>query len=633
MPRRSLIIICCLLLCCTAFSQTRRRARHFYNAAEKNWSGWHKSTAYRKMSKAIRKEPHAPNAYSQLGEWYFRQHLYGKAAQTFRDASLKCPNGGRYFALPLARSLAYAEMPDSALRLVNRYGGGKDTASWNQLRRQCYFMQSAFRNMHSYWPVSISPRINSRYAELFPSQTTDSATIYFTRRLNNIDEDFYAAHADTCGEWLRPFNMGTTLNTSAHEGAQCLSADGHYLFFSRDDNRANDGWAGGGYDLFMAYRIGIDSEWSVPRPFGGTINTPAYEGMPSLSPDNRELYFVSDRPGGYGGLDIWISRFENSLWQLPVNAGPLINTPGDETAPFICLDNKTLFFTSNGHVGMGGTDLFMAHRRTDSTFSPAENLGYPINTEYNEQSECVSTDGRTLYFGSDRQGPAGNYDIYRCELGALARPDPVSFLSGYVYDSISRERLNFAAIYLIDARRGDTIYTFFSNRGDGSYLIPVFANRQYAMHVIHVGYTNVQDTFSFDKPYIYTPFAHNTAMLREDYKEPIHDSLLAVIHFDINKVELTQADISAITKGIDPFLLDHDYVLYVNGYTDNTGTPMINEELSTKRAQQVAKYLVGMGVDEMSVIAKGWGEANTIAPNDTEEGQRQNRRVEVRLRR
>lgn len=634
MARRLLLIFVAVFVCVASPAQTKKRARKLLNVANENWATWHKTTAFRKLNKAVKKDTHAPELYAQLGEWYFRQHKYQEAARTFRLASEKCPNGKKAFALPLARSLVYSEMPDSALRVMNRYATpGKDSAAWAALQQQCDFMRFAFRNMHPTWPVTLGRRINSKYPELFPTQTTDSATLYFTRRVNNEDEDFYVAHADTCGEWLRPYNIGLPLNTSAYEGAQCISADGHYLFFSRSDNRSDNGWAEGGTDLFMAYRIDVDSDWSVPRPFGATINTPAYEGMPCLSPDNRELYFVSDRPGGYGGLDIWVSRFENSLWQLPVNAGPNINTAGDETAPFIALDNKTFLFTSNGHPGMGGTDLFISKRLNDTAFARAENMGYPINTVYNEQSEWMSTDGKRLFFASDRQGPAGNYDIYQQELDIALQPDPVSFFSGYIYDSLTQERLNFAAIFLIDAVYGDTIYTFQSNRGDGSFLMPVFMKKKYAMHSMHVGYTTVQDTFTFDKPYTYQAYRHNVAMLPENYKEPIHDSLLATVHFDVNRVELTQADMDAVTKGIDPFLLENGYVIYVNGYTDNTGTPMLNEELSNKRANQVAKILVNLGVNEGVITAKGWGEANPIAPNDTEENQRKNRRVEVRLRR
>lgn len=634
MPRKLLLFVIAIVVCVATTAQTKKRARKLLSVANENWSEWYKTTAYKKLSKAIKKDPHSPELYAQLGGWYFQQHRFSDAARTYRDGFTNCPKGARYFALPLARSLVYNEMPDSALRIINAYAPpGADTMEWGKLRRQCDFVKFAFRNMHSTWPVGLGHRINSKYPELFPAQTTDSSVLYFTRRLNNVDEDFYVVNADSCGEWLKPYNMGKPLNTSAYEGSQCISADGHYLFFSRSDNRSDNGWAEGGNDLFMAYRVAADSAWSVPRPFGATINTPAYEGMPCLSPDNRELYFVSDRPGGYGGLDIWVSRFENSLWQLPVNAGPMINTAGDETAPFIALDNKTFLFTSNGHDGMGGTDLYISRRINDSTFVKAENMGYPINTAHNEQSEWISSDGKRLFFASDRQGPAGNYDIYQAELDMHMQPAPVSFFSGYIYDSLTHERLNFAAIFLIDARNGDTIYTFQSNRGDGSFLMPVFMNKKYAMHTMHVTYSNVQDTFSFDKPYTYTPYVHNVAMLPENYKEPIHDSLLAVVHFDVNRVELSKTDMDAITKGIDPFLLEDGYMIYINGYTDNTGTPMLNEELSNKRANQVGKILMALGVSEAAIVAHGWGEANPIAPNDTEENQRKNRRVEVRLRR
>ena len=629
------MFLCCLLLGTVASGQQiHGRARHLYNSAERKWSGWHKHAAYRKMAKAIHKAPHSAVAYGQLGEWYFLQHKFKEAAQVYRSASEKCRNGGRLFAKPFARSLIYAGMPDSALTIIAQFAMKKDSAFWKPLKEQAEFVKLAYVRMSGRWPSNLGPRINSGYAELFPSMTVDTQTLYFTRRVNNMDEDFYIAHADSCGEWLRADDMGAPPNTSANEAAQFISADGHYLFFSRSDNRSENGWAEGGYDLFTAYRVRNDTDdWTVPQPFGGTINTPAYEGMPSLSPDNRQLYFVSDREGGYGGLDIWISRFENNLWQIPVNAGPGVNTAGNETAPFIALDNKTLFFTSDGHTGMGGTDLYVSRKINDSTFGKAINLGYPINTAYNEQSEWVIGGGHRMIFSSDREGPAGNYDLFETDIPGLLQPAQVSLLKGYIYDSIERQRLNFAVIYMINARRGDTIYHFQSNRGDASYLIPLAMDTLYAMHTTRIGYTEVRDTFAFDKPYPTQPMVHNVAMLPFDYVSPINDSLIATIHFDINKVELTDSDNLVLARAIDPFLLDKNILVYVNGYTDNTGTPMINEELSTKRALTVAKALTNMGVEELSVIAKGWGEANTIASNETEEGQKRNRRVEIILKR
>ena len=633
MRLRISFLLCCLVLCCAVFGQ-RKRAQHFYNAAQRSWSYREKYDAYGKMQKAIKKDPKSPVAYGQLGEWYFLQHKFQEAASVYRDASAKCKNGGKLFAKPFAKSLVYSGMPDSALIIIEQYTNAKDLRYWSKLKEQARFVKQAYVRMNGNHPSNLGKRINSGYAELFPSMTVDTTTLYFTRRVKNMDEDFFVAHADTCGEWLRADNMGSLPNTESNESAQFISADGHYLFFSRSDNRSENGWAEGGYDLYTAYRVRVDTEeWTTPQPFGGTINTPAYEGMPSLSPDNRQLYFVSDRPGGYGGLDIWISKFENNLWQVPVNAGPKINTDGNETAPFIALDNKTIFFTSDGHPGMGGTDIFMSRRVNDSTFEEAQNLGYPINSACNEQSEWVVGGGHRMIYSSDREGPTGNYDLFETTLPDQLQPAVISFLKGKIYDSISRQGLSFAVIYIVNADRGDTIYQFQSNRGDASYLVPLSMNTRYAMHVNRIGYTDVSDTFTIDKRYLKEPMVHNVAMLPYDYLAPINDSLIAMVHFDINKVELTDSDNVLIGKAIEPFLLDKSIMVYVNGYTDNTGTPMINEELSTKRAYMVAKALTNLGIEELSVIAKGWGEANTIASNETEEGQKRNRRVEIIIRR
>ncbi len=624
-----------MLLCSGAVqAQHARKANKFYKSALKNWSHYHRQVAYKKMSRSITKAPKSPAGYSQLGEWYFEQHHFGEAVKVFAEASVKCPNGGKLFAKPLARSLLYAGMADSGLQVIARYANNKDTAGWNALRRQALFIKKAMLNSQAQLPASLGPYINGKYPDVFPSLSADSTTLYFTRRVKNMDEDFYVAHYDTsCKEWLAGENMGAPPNTIDNESAQFISADGHYLFFCRSDNRSENGWAEGGYDLFMAYRIAYDSNWTIPQFFGGTINTPDYEGMPSLSPDNRELYFVSDRAGGYGGLDIWVSKFEDNLWQLPVNAGPGINTAGDETAPYICYDNKTLFFTSNGRPGMGGTDIYESRRINDTTWATAVNLGYPINTACDEESEWIVTDGTKMIFGSDRQGPAGNFDLYETKLPEGLTPDPVGYLKGIVFDSISKAKLNSATIYLMNAKTGDTIYQFRSNRGDASFLIPVSTKIPYAMHTTMIGYTEVMDTFAFDKQHPEAQLERNVSMLPSDYVKPIFDSLIAVIHFDINKVELTDSDNVLLGRAIEPFLLDKGLTIYVNGFTDNTGTPMLNDELSTKRANMVSHALTAIGIEELSIIAKGWGEAKMIAPNDTEENQRKNRRVEIRLRR
>jgi outer membrane protein OmpA-like peptidoglycan-associated protein len=631
--RSGLFLFLYCVIASHAQAQTSAKGNRLYIHAIYYNSVKNGEKACKKLEKLIRKKPATSFAYSELGQWYFEAHKFGQAAEVFRKASVNCKNGAKQFAKPYARSLLYAGKPDLALQVIRAYATAKDSAEWNKMRAQAYFIKQALGQPVAHWPARLGGRINSSSPELYPSIAADTQSLYFTRRTNNMDDDLFSAAHDSCGEWLRPDNLGIPPNSPDQEYAQFVSVDGHYLFFTRCENRSIDGWAEGGCDLFMAWRVANDSEWTIAQPFGGTINTTYYEGMPSLSPDNRLLFFVSDRPGGYGGYDIWISRFEDGLWQMPVNAGPSINTPGNETAPSINADNRTLYFTSDGWPGMGGTDIFVSRKIDDTSWGAAMNLGYPINTAFDEKSECVAMDGKKMYFASDRDGPAGNYDLYETAIPAMSMPIPVSYLTGYVYDSLTKERLNYAAVYIRNVKTGETIYQFHSNRGDGSYLIALHLGNTYAIHTDRMGYTSVDDTLVFDKQYVQQPLAYNISMLPSGYLKPINDTIIATLHFDVNRIELTEPEKKEIHDAIIPWLDEKGIVVYVNGYTDNTGTPMINEELSFNRANMVAKELESLGIDHSVIDAKGWGEAKMIAPNDNEEGQRTNRRVEIIIKR
>jgi outer membrane protein OmpA-like peptidoglycan-associated protein len=631
----------CFCLCFVAVAQSQKKAERVQKKADRYFAEAlqlkaNKKTdeACKKMVVAISYDPTSPDGYSQLGQWYFDAHKFTDAVQTFRNASSHCKNGPKRFAKSLAKSCIYAGMPDEALGLIGKYRTDKDSAEWNGMSRQASFIKQAIAQQSTSWPVNLGVRVNTEYPELFPSMAVDTQTLYFTRRVENIDEDLFYAKADSCGGWFGARNMGQPPNSSSQESSQSISADGHYLFFTRCDNRSENGYAEGGCDLYMAYRATNDTEWTIAQPFGATINTLSYEGMPTLSPDSRELYFVSDRPGGYGGYDIWTSVFEDGLWQKPVNAGPAINTSGNETTPYLCPDNRTLYFASDKWPGMGGTDLFVSRKKGDK-WSRAENLGYHINSACDERSICTNIDNKKCYFASDRQGPAGNYDIYEGTLPGTMLPDPISYIDGYVYDSISKVRLNSAAMYITDLARGDTLYQLRSNRGDASYLITLAVGHTYVIATGYMGYTDAFDTVVFRADTAVPHVTHNIRMLASNYDpiQHINDSLAGAIHFDVNHTELTDSDKAAINTIMGPWLEEKGIVVYVNAYTDNTGTPMINEGLSYKRAQTVAHEIISLGIDGSMVVAKGWGEANAIAPNDTEEGQRKNRRVEIILKR
>jgi outer membrane protein OmpA-like peptidoglycan-associated protein len=583
------------------------------------------------MKQAINLEPTYTNAYSDLGEWYYKLRKYGEAVSVFRSASGNCYNGQRDFAKPLAKSLLANHQPGEALAVLNTNAPANDkTGEWKHMKDQCTFMTQALGRPQHDTVANMGPRVNTEYPELYPYITADTQTLYFTRRVKGIDEDFFSTKADSCGGWFTPVNLGETINTPDHEYAQAFSVDGHYMFFTKCENRSENGWDKGGCDLYMSFRKSSADEWSVPQNFGATINSPGYEGMACISADNRELYFVSNRDGGYGGRDIWVTKFVEGLWQAPRNLGPEINTKGDETSPYLHLDNQTLYFASTGLVGMGGSDLFCARKLNDTAWGKPKNMGYPINTTADELSMTITEDGKRAYFSSDRGKLEGDYDLFEVTMPKELSPVAVHKIKGYVYDSFSKEKLNYTAIFIDDAKTGDQLYHFNANRGDASYMITLPAEQEYYYRADRPGYMEQK------APLVFTAekdMNFNIALLPDGYVEPIADSSIIVIHFPSNAKELTQEDKTLIYLAMEPWLTDQAITLTINGYTDVKGNPLLNEELSFERARLVSAEIVGLGVDPERIEVKGWGEANPIGDNDTEEGQARNRRVEVILRR
>lgn len=591
------------------------------------------------LIKSLEAAPSFTEAYRFLGFFYCERKQYAKAAEIFEKAANTCHQCASSFALPLADALCRAQQYTQASAVLAAWKAPGDTLQNNQYRRVManirYGMYAA-GHITKEEPVNMGLAINSRYDEYFPSITPDDSQMVFTRKTNGIDEDFYKGRRDPCGGWFLARDMGSPPNSIQQEGAQYLSADGHYLFFMRCGNRSVNGWEAGGCDLYFSYTEA--DGWSQPVAFGATINTTGYEGMPSLSSDNRELFFVSNKEGGYGGMDIWVTRFENGLWQIPENLGPEINTPFDETAPYIAPDNKTLYFTSDGHPGLGGNDIYVTRRNESRIWSRAENLGLPLNSGYEDVSFCISADGTKAYLSSDRPGGFGGMDLYDVQVPEAMRPQPVTFVKGIVYDSLSKEPVTYAQIEFTDEFTGESAYHFVSNRGDGSYMGAINLDRTYGVKVYRVGYLEAEDTVTYTAAKTAVPDTLNFALLLRSYRVEeelpapvVKDTTLLVVNFKRNEVtinEATRKQVYELMKNIS----GTGYELYINGYTDNSGNTFINEDVSFARARALANCIRETGISEEKLHLQGWADANPLAPNDTEENRYKNRRVELILR-
>ncbi len=445
----------------------------------------------------ISSSPRDARIYSNIGKYYYDNNRFQDAAYYFEMGSKSVINGRHIFALPLAKAYYRAGAQERAAAALREFRKGPATPSFlieevQQLQKSIEFSRLVTYHTHNVSVENLGMAINSAYDDYAPSFSPLNRDLVFTRKINGIDENFFSSQLDTCGFWSVAEDMGFPLNSASPESFQNRAYNERYMIYQKCDNRSVNGWERGGCDLYLSYAT--RNGWSEPRPFGYTINTVAFEGMPSLSADESALYFVSDRPGGYGGKDIWVSYFVNGRWQVPQNLGPNINTEKDEIAPSIAADGKTLFFSSNGRPGMGGLDIFFSKLLADSSWTMAANLGSPVNSCFDEIAGSVSLNGRELYYASDQPGGYGGMDIYKAELPKPFQPAPMSIVYGRLFDFETKSVVTNASIQ-IDALTLEGRDThLWSNKGDGSFYIAMPRNTKYLVNIEHTYYQPFSDT-------------------------------------------------------------------------------------------------------------------------------------------
>ena len=468
-------------------------------------------------------------------------------------------------------------------------------------------------------PANLGDSINSKDSEYYPTITIDGKELIFTRRVNGINEDFFGATRSSNG-WHKAGALSGNINTQSNEGAQNISQDGQWLIFTG----CNFPGGAGSCDLYISYLT--PNGWSDPESLGPRINTEAWESAPSLSPDKKELYFASNRPGGFGGSDIYVSRLlPNGRWGEPENLGPEINTAGEESCPFIHADNQTLYFTSNGHLGYGGDDLFISKKQPKGSWSRAVNLGYPINTIENEGSLVVSADGKTAWYASDRSDSRGGLDIYTFELRSDVRPAKTLWVKGKVYDIKTNKGLP-SSVELTDLATQEVLSKVQTDE-TGHYLVTLPVGKDYAFNVNRKGYLFYSENFSLSN--------NSDSVFNIDIPlQPLEANasiVLRNIFFDVNKFDLKPQSTSELDKLVVLLRDNPTLRIQLSGHTDNVGKAEDNLVLSNNRAQAVVKYLVAHGIEQQRLTFKGYGATQPVADNATEEGRAKNRRTELKV--
>ncbi len=585
---------------------------NFYEAnifmAEVSAAQKKRTDAIRYFKKALEIDPASyPQIYVELGRLLMKENQYAEARRYLEEFK-KFPVPNKDLQARAAQELSNAK-----------------------------FGEIAIQSPVPFDPKNMGPAINSKDPEYFPGLTTDENLILFTRLIKDsrlqsefhsgFQEDFYIAKRID-NTWQQSRNLGGPINSLLNEGAPTLAADGQRIIFTACAFRGSYGRSRKGFgscDLFETIRRG--EKWSAPKNLGGKINSKHWESQPSFSADGKTLYFVRGINGkdGKKHQDIYFSTLDsNGQWSIAQRISNIINTPGREESVFIHPDGRTLYFSSDGHPGMGGLDIYVSRMNEKGEWTTPENLGYPINTGNDENSLLVSANGRIGYFASDRDGGFGDLDLYSFDLPEKSWANQVTYMKGKVFDKNTRDPLK-AKFELIDLKTGTTVVQSFSNEGNGEFLVSLPINREYALNASRDGYIFYSENISFSENDALEGVVTNVPLspLKEGAVFELRNVFFETAKFDLkneSKIELNR--LVRILKGNPSIRLE------VGGHTDNQGSETNNQILSENRAKAVVAYLAERGIAAERLTAVGYGQSKPKTTNYTEEGRAINRRTE-----
>jgi outer membrane protein OmpA-like peptidoglycan-associated protein/tetratricopeptide (TPR) repeat protein len=609
--------------------QVNKKALNLYNQALAKASDGEYQEGIKMIGEALKIEPKYIDAYLTLGGIYGEQKDYRNAVRSYELARSIDSVYFKDFSLPYSINLAGLGEFQKALKAVDDFLSienlNPSSKRAGEYRKQCYTFAIEYAKKktvddYRFEPRNLGDSVNSKVSEYFPTITIDGRQLFYTRRVNSVNEDFYES-SRVDNSWRPAKSLPGDINTMLNEGAQNISQDGEWLIFTG----CNFPEGHGSCDLYISYIT--PQGWSAPENLGENINTEAWESAPSLSPDKRDLYFASNRPGGMGKSDIYVChRNPDGTWSAPENAGSQINTVGNESCPFIHADNQTLYFTSDGHPGYGGDDLFLVRKMAGGKWSAAENLGYPINTIENEGSLVIASDGKTAYYASDRSDSKGGLDLYTFELRSDVRPSKTLWVKGKVFDSKTKKGLP-SAVELTDLATHEVLSKVQTDE-TGTYLVTLPVGKDYAFNVNRKGYLFYSENF---------PLSNNVPDSTYNIDiplEPLHANatvILKNIFFDVNRYELKPESSTELDNIVELLKENPSLKIQINGHTDNVGKPADNLKLSNNRANAVIQYLIAKGIDPKRLSSKGWGETQPLADNSSEEGRARNRRTEMKV--
>jgi len=454
--------------------------------------------------------------------------------------------------------------------------------------------------------IFTSRRENTKGGDVDPFDLEFYEDIYFSNKIDNI--------------WTAPEPISGRLNTGKHDSNAGLSFDGKKLYIYRSNNNG---------DLFESNLT--DNSWSSPKPISEPINSKYTETSIAFSADGKTVYFVSNRPNGKGGKDIWTCKInEDNTFGKAINLGETINTKFDEDGVFIHPNGKTIFFSSKGHNTMGNYDIFKSNLDSTGQWTTPENIGYPINSTNDDIFFFLSANGKTGYFSSIKENGLGNKDIYYINFDEtdVGKTDAnLTLVKGRILDAKTKEPLS-AKIEIVNNKTQTIDANFTSDQTTGEFIISLVSGINYGLSIEKNGYLFY--SLNFD---LVDSTNFNEIVLEVGLPDTCVNSstVMRNIFFDYGKTILKAESKHEIEKVYNLLKKYPTMKLEISGHTDNVSSLRFNQKLSINRAKAVAKFLIDMGIEKNRLLTTGYAFSRPIADNSTIEGQRQNRRVELKI--
>jgi len=596
--------------------------------------------AGQQMRKVISEESGCVDAYFVLGLVNFKKadNNFREAEKNLRKVIELCPSYDVYAYYYLGEIYYGEENYALALKNLDEFLKDVDKIKKDEDYNRAVSLQkySKFYLEMTGHPVPFTPQvvegISTPQNEYLPILSPDNQMALFTREIKiepgknslfretKMKERFLYSMRNPDGKFEEGEEMPEPFNVNDNEGGATLTADNNTLYYTvcKFDNVKKY------LNCDIYYSENVNGDWSPIKSVSNKINLPgSWESQPTISADGRTLYFVSDRSGGFGGYDIYRSiKSESGEWGTPINLGPLINSTGNEKSPFFHPDEKTLYFSSDGWMGLGGYDIFYSKLDDHGLWTKPKNIGYPINSPDDEVGFFVSTDGMQGFFASNKFNGKGGWDLYSFELYDAARPEKVLLIRGNIKSEYSAEPVK-AHIELknLDTKKISNIPM---DSVTGNYVAVAPFNSDYIMTVKKEGHVYESRYIAKVDSMFKLPARIDIEMkpieLNKSYR--IND-----IYFPFNSFDLTMESKAVLDQLIDFLSESQNISIQIQGHTDNIGNDASNLKLSESRAHSVYNYLIEKGIAEKRLTYKGFGKAMPVAENDSEEGRARNRRT------